>query len=106
MSGRDLVNDATFHDFVRKFAVCPVANGPFRVLRVFAGHRGDLADLISGDPRRTPRARQVFKTLFNAQIRQRNCLQGQPAISPPARSKDAYSKVFGDPGIVLAFIGS
>jgi len=105
MSGRDLVSDATFHDFVCEFAVCPVANGPFRVLRVLAGHRCDLTDLISRDPRWGSGARQVFQTLFNTQLGQRDWLQGQPAVSPPAGSKDAYLKVSGNLSVVLTVIG-
>lgn len=75
------------------------------MLRGLAGQRDDPADLLGGDPGRSPGSRGVGQSLLHAQFLQGDRLEGHPAGAPEPDGIEGHGAVPSDPGIAQAVGG-
>ncbi len=105
MAGRDAVHDAALDDLVGDLAAAPVGDRPAGGGGSLAGQGDDPADLLGGDPRRSPRPRGVGQTLGDVQVILGDGLEANPAISPGPGGGDRDVQQASDLGVVLAIGG-
>jgi hypothetical protein len=101
MAGGDRIDNAALDDFIGDFAARPVANGPARRRGRLTGQDLDLAPLVRRNPGWRPGAGQVFQALFDAQVRQGNRLEHEPAFPPPPSGCYRDIQLVGDLGMAL-----
>jgi len=98
-----MIDNAALEDLIGDFAARPLTNRAFGHLWLLAGQGHNLADLIGSDPARRTRPGQILQALGNAELRQRNRLQIQPAPPPQSCRVNHDSQSPGDLGVVLPF---
>ncbi|MDB5351267.1 MAG: hypothetical protein JWN86_2514 [Planctomycetota bacterium] len=105
MAGRDAVHDAALDDLVGDLAAAPVGDRPPGVRGGLAGQRHDPADLLRGDPRRTPRPRGIGQAVGDAQSLAGHAGEGEPAITPDPSGRRRGGEQASDLGVVQAVGG-
>src|SRR2546421_300273 len=103
MPRRDLVDDPSRHRFVGNFSSGPLADGT--LFGLLAGHRDQLAGLLSGNLALPSRARNITEPALHREICQCNALQSKPACAPGTHRFYAQAKLTSNLAIVLASIG-
>src|SRR5919206_3387228 len=87
MAWGDRGENAASDHFVGNFASRPLADRTF--FRLLARQRHDLAGLLGGDLRGPSGTRDIAEAFTDAEVRERHCLQADPAHAPTANGVDA-----------------
>src|SRR5690349_13877415 len=103
MPRRDLFDDPSRHRFVGNFSSGPLADGA--LFGLLAGHRDQLAGLLSGNLALPSRARDITEPVLDFEIYQCNTLQSKPACAPGTHRLYAQAKFASNLAIILTSIG-
>src|SRR3954454_5474793 len=98
MTGRDPIDDASLDDLVGDLAATPVGDRSPGGRGGLARQGDDPAELLGGDPRRSPRPRGVGQAVVDAEVIPWGGPEADPAIPPSPGGGDRDAQCAGDLG--------